>query len=976
MQDLAVSWIAPAVLALLPAAFRLRRGQALVGDLEHPAFAEKLLTGRTLLAVVFVSVAAIEVVFWPRRSVLMLPLQLLTFMAAGWPLRRAMLGERWSVGAYLWFYVRMVVAIYGFWILLMVTPWLAHPDGLPAWAAPAGLALVLLVWNARYADVMRVILRMRPVTTPSLVTQFGAVVAKTTVPNPSVEYVDVGGGVFANAIALPSRARPGVGFTSTVLERFDEDEVVAIFAHEIAHLEHLNDAYLKKYQWAGWAIVLAAAGLTPLIDAVAPRLAPATYLWPFLVLMYVAVLTQRRQQHETESDLRAVALTGNPDALMRGLIKLHAMAKMPRRLDPNVEVVASHPSLARRIQAIREASGVAASRLDEPLVLQHGVSTVTLFEDRLVWNQDAVTSHTFAYAALDELRIEAIDNGAMRLIASDPEGRKWTLALSAEDVPRVQRALDVIDSRLRPTPSARGQWDLIGQLTALLCVVAAIGAAQFAALLVAAIASAKLERPLIRAAGVAAIVGGLLGMRGAGEAAFPGILIASGLLLFFISTRNVREGDSRVSRRLIWVLAALAIVALLPIALARGNILATHQAARDWPASGVLALAFAAATARSTPRWRAAAAMAGIAGAASAAIGSTRVLDGLLRDPFLAQAPSLNELRLPDQPASEFSLDVFPSELLVSPNGRAIAVIESDEDDDHRSRIHFGRPGGPLTRVTADDVLFVDDDRLLITIAADEDTLLRFINVDDAATPLWELELDLANARLAFDSAHHRWQILGYASSLAFVQVSGTLDGAVIAKREWPFGTGQRTLGSHQPLWTDGTRLLIATKTYKGANDLAWLGMWTYWLNRFSSETRVSLINDGGPSELFHSPLEVNCEPARDIGGAAICSASDGSRARLARVNGDGSVTLLAQFQDYVNFAVGSHWVTGWSRSPFAIDLRSGEVLRAPHRRNGEGRPAALIGASENVVAVAWTDRSEDDDVSLKVRLYQRSAIR
>ncbi|HEX6215627.1 MAG TPA: hypothetical protein VFZ38_12435, partial [Vicinamibacterales bacterium] len=140
--------------------------------------------------------------------------------------------------------------------------------------------------------------------------------------------------------------------------------------------------------------------------------------------------------------------------------------------------------------------------------------------------------------------------------------------------------------------------------------------------------------------------------------------------------------------------------------------------------------------------------------------------------------------------------------------------------------------------------------------------------------------------------------------------------------------------------------------------------------------TRVSLINDGGPSELFHSPLEVNCEPARDIGGAAICSASDGSRARLARVNGDGSVTLLAQFQDYVNFAVGSHWVTGWSRSPFAIDLRSGEVLRAPRRRNGEGRPASVIGASENVVAVAWTDPSEGDDVSLKVRLYQRSAIR
>src|SRR5687768_6962159 len=114
MSDLAVSWLAPALLALLPAVFRLRRGQTLARDLANPAFAERLLTGRTLLAVVFVSVTAVAVVFWPRHAPLMFPFQLLTFMAAGWPLRRAMLGETWSVGAYLSFYVRMVVAIYGF----------------------------------------------------------------------------------------------------------------------------------------------------------------------------------------------------------------------------------------------------------------------------------------------------------------------------------------------------------------------------------------------------------------------------------------------------------------------------------------------------------------------------------------------------------------------------------------------------------------------------------------------------------------------------------------------------------------------------------------------------------------------------------------------------------------------------------------------------------------------------------------------
>src|SRR5687768_16176077 len=102
---------------------------------------------------------------------------------------------------------------------------------------------------------------------------------------------------------------------------------------------------------------------------------------------------------------------------------------------------------------------------------------------------------------------------------------------------------------------------------------------------------------------------------------------------------------------------------MLPIAHARGNILATHQTARDWPGSAVLALAFAAAAATS-PAWRrAAAAIAGIAGVAIIAIGSTGVVDALLRDPFLRDVPPRKVLRLPAEPASEFNLDVYPTEL-------------------------------------------------------------------------------------------------------------------------------------------------------------------------------------------------------------------------------------------------------------------------------------------------------------------------
>src|SRR4029078_1752811 len=60
-----------------------------------------------------------------------------------------------------------------------------------------------------------------------------------------------------------------------------------------------------------------------------------------------------KQQQETASDLRAVELTGDPEALIRALTKIHVLACLPRRCAQEVERAATHPSLARRIQAIR-----------------------------------------------------------------------------------------------------------------------------------------------------------------------------------------------------------------------------------------------------------------------------------------------------------------------------------------------------------------------------------------------------------------------------------------------------------------------------------------------------------------------------------------------------------------------------------------------------------------------------------------------
>src|SRR5688500_20070721 len=109
------------------------------------------------------------------------------------------------------------------------------------------------------------------------------------------------GGVLVNALALPDTERSTVLFSGSLLERLDEDEIVGVFAHEVAHLEHFNPRYLKKLRWVGWALVAVAVTIGPLTHLYAPRFESLLWAWPLVVFTYIAVLAVARQKLETES---------------------------------------------------------------------------------------------------------------------------------------------------------------------------------------------------------------------------------------------------------------------------------------------------------------------------------------------------------------------------------------------------------------------------------------------------------------------------------------------------------------------------------------------------------------------------------------------------------------------------------------------------------------------------------------------------
>ena len=154
--------------------------------------------------------------------------------------------------------------------------------------------------------------------------------------------------------------------------------------------------------------------------------------------------------------MRAVALTGDPDALARALTKIHAYAHLPRRVGATHEQQASHPSLARRVKAIQSATpGRAADRhcqcdiLSEPT----GRLKVTFADARLEWREGDAALHSLSYSHLTELRLHARPSGPTRLLVVERSGRRWDMPLADGDAGRAQAVLDLVDGQLaEPRP--------------------------------------------------------------------------------------------------------------------------------------------------------------------------------------------------------------------------------------------------------------------------------------------------------------------------------------------------------------------------------------------------------------------------------------------------------------------------------------------------------------------------------------------
>jgi Zn-dependent protease with chaperone function len=244
-----------ALVAVLPGAFTLWRGRRIARLADDPALPELLLANRRPNGLVLGVCVGILIVAGAGHFLWAVPLLIVTRMLAGYPLRKILYRETWSLGGYLSFFLRLIFAAFGFWTLLAATPGFVSLIGSHEWIGAGGLAVVLTAWSWAYSTVFSAVLRARPVDDPILVARFARMLKQCSLPAVAPNQVDLRGGMFANAVALPSTRRPMVVVSSTLVERLDHDEVTAILAHELAHIEYYNPRRLRQMSRVTYALV-------------------------------------------------------------------------------------------------------------------------------------------------------------------------------------------------------------------------------------------------------------------------------------------------------------------------------------------------------------------------------------------------------------------------------------------------------------------------------------------------------------------------------------------------------------------------------------------------------------------------------------------------------------------------------------------------------------------------------------------------
>ena len=147
----------------------------------------------------------------------------------------------------------------------------------------------------------------------------------------------------ANAFA---RSGSSILLTHYLLSHLTRREVDAVVAHELAHVKHDHPRLLGFALMGGFVAVAVLYFAYPWPPLWKPLFDVMFVVIPLLTYYFIA------RRFEFVADATSVRTTGDPEAMITGLVKLHRLNLMPLQWGKWNEKLLTHPSTVRRAEAI------------------------------------------------------------------------------------------------------------------------------------------------------------------------------------------------------------------------------------------------------------------------------------------------------------------------------------------------------------------------------------------------------------------------------------------------------------------------------------------------------------------------------------------------------------------------------------------------------------------------------------------------
>jgi hypothetical protein len=442
-----------------------------------------------------------------------------------------------------------------------------------------------------------------------------------------------------------------------------------------------------------------------------------------------------------------------------------------------------------------------------------------------------------------------------------------------------------------------------------------------------------------------------------------------GAFLLWTAWKSRDSASPRPTRRFVAGLGILSGLGFAAVVLGGTDIVRVHQSARTMTAVVVWPVAFAAALAM-YPGWRARTlgGAAAVVGLAMAGVGSLAFLDRFGRDPLLVPSEAMTQVRLSSTAAREFELPFYATNVRLSPGGAYAAgqdIRRQRGREGERSTFEVGRLGHGFVSVSADDLVFLDDERLLTVRETDEGSEVDARQLTQPDAVVWRLPVPgVFSARLAVDRQARRWRLVGWNEEQEIVRARGAIGAEDIELTRWASPIDERMWNT--AVAASETDVLVVETRYD-VSALATISVRTFMalLNPGATASRVWHLGRNGQADLGTSRIASNCAPdvARDE--RLVCNAYDGTRTRIVTldpatraIGAIGAVNGRFLADEYSP----AGWLTGWLEStPVALRLESRQLLTFSER------PYALVGiaASER-----WLGAVTADGATSRLQLF------